>query len=168
MLKKLLVLAIGIGALSACAPAAPAAPDTAADLAKLKAAAAIWFDHVAKNDVEAVANLYAEDAVLLPDKAPMQVGRAATREYFTGMLAEMKTAGLSIKDGAQVSAGVAGDLGWVSGTYTMVDASGATVEAGKYLSLHRRGTGDWLYSRDIWNADAPPAPAAPEPAKNGK
>jgi uncharacterized protein (TIGR02246 family) len=164
MVRKLFVFAFGVMALSACAAPPPAAPDTAADEAKIKAVSAVWFDHVAAGDPDAVANLYAEDAVVLPDKAPALVGRAAFREYVAGMLTEMKAQGLSLKNGPEVSAGVSGDLGWVSGTYTFVDATGKTVDTGKYLSVHRRGTGDWLYIRDTWNSDIP-APPAPEAVK---
>jgi uncharacterized protein (TIGR02246 family) len=166
-MKKLLLLVMGITALAACAPAAPA-HDMAADEAKIKEVSGIWFDHVAKGDMDAVANLYAEDAVVLPDKAPALVGRAAMRDFMTGMLAEMKTGGLMLKNGPAVTAEVSGDLGFVNGTYTMVDATGNAVESGKYLSVHRRGNGDWLYIRDTWNADAPPPPAMPDATKKGK
>jgi len=59
-----------------------------------------------------------------------------------------------------------GDLGWVSGTYSVVDASGATVDTGKYLSVHRRTNDKWLDIRDSWNSDTAPAPA-PAPAEAG-
>jgi hypothetical protein len=42
---------------------------------------------------------------------------------------------------------------------------GAVVETGKFLSVSRKKDGKWLYIRDTWNSDAPPAPAAaPAPA----
>ena len=41
---------------------------------------------------------------------------------------------------------------------------GAVVETGKFLSVSRKKYGKWLYIRDTWNADAPPAPPAPTPA----
>ena len=62
--------------------------------------------------------------------------------------------------------GVSGNLGWESGTYTAT-VKGAVVESGKFLSVSRKKGGKWLYIRDTWNADAPPAPAAaaaPAPA----
>ncbi|MEZ5319871.1 MAG: nuclear transport factor 2 family protein [Vicinamibacterales bacterium] len=145
---------------SACAPPAPPPQDVAADEAKLKADAGIWFEHIRNGNADAAANLYAEDAVVLPDKAPALHGRAEVRDYFAGMIAEIKAAGLTFKDNGPNGAGVSGDMGWISGTYTVVDASGQTVDTGKYLSVHHRTNGTWLYIRDIWNSDlAPPAAA---------
>jgi len=41
---------------------------------------------------------------------------------------------------------------------------GAVVETGKFLSIYRKKDGKWVYIRDTWNADAPPAsPAPPTP-----
>ncbi|MGH2621636.1 MAG: hypothetical protein ACRDHG_13875, partial [Anaerolineales bacterium] len=51
-------------------------------------------------------------------------------------------------------------LGWLSGNYSVSDASGATVDKGKYLSAYRRINGDWQLVRDTWNSDMAPAPAA--------
>jgi hypothetical protein len=55
-----------------------------------------WFDLYAKSDGEGMANLYSEDALLMPPGAPAVTG-----------------------------ADVSGDTGWISGNYTVVDASGA-------------------------------------------
>jgi hypothetical protein len=38
-----------------------------------------------------------------------------------------------------------------------VSVKGAVVETGKFLSISRKKDGKWLYIRDTWNADAPPA-----------
>jgi len=163
MMKKLLMVAIGAGMLCACAPAPPAEPakPTAADEAKLKADSTAVFDYVAKGDAEAAANMYAEDALVMPDKAPALNGRAAVREFFTGMVGQLKDAGLTFKDNGANGWGISGDMAWLSGTYAVVDASGQAVDTGKYMSVHHRTNGVWLYIRDIWNSDTPP-PAMPE------
>ena len=110
-----------------------------------------------------MANLYAEDALLTPPGAPAQTGRAAIKTFLGEDSAKTKAAGLAIKNGNVTGAEVAGDIGWMSGNYTVVDASGAAVDSGSYLSVHRRTNGVWLYTRDIWNSDRAPAPA-PAPA----
>jgi hypothetical protein len=51
-------------------------------------------------------------------------------------------------------------MGWESGTYKAT-VKGAVVEAGKFLSVSRKKGGKWLYIRDTWNVDAPPAPPTP-------
>lgn len=161
MLRKTF-LVLTIGALAACAPAPPPVQDTAADEAKLKAEALTWFDHYNNGDAAAVANLYAEDAVVMPPGAANLNGRAAVQTFMEGQIAATKPAGIMLKNVAVTGAGVSGDVGWVSGTYVVVDAAGATLDSGSYLSIHRRAAdGSWPYIRDTWNSDRPPAPAEP-------
>jgi ketosteroid isomerase-like protein len=168
MLKRSVVaasLAAGLSmALIGCAQA-PAAQvqDSAADEAKLKADALIWFDHFAKADADAMANLYAEDALLMPPNAPAVSGRAGIRTFLGNEASSSKANGISLKNGTVTGAGVSGDMGWISGNYSVTDKTGATVDSGSYLSVHHRVNGAWLYIRDIWNSDRPlpaPAPAA--------
>ena len=155
-----------IAAIGGCAQTAPAA-DTAGDRAKLQSDALIWFEHYAKADAEGLGNLYAEDALLMPPGARAVTGRPAIKTFLGEDAAKSKAAGISLKSGSVTGTGVDGDSGWISGTYTVVDASGATIDGGSYLSVHRRTNGAWLYIRDIWNSDRPPAgPAATATAKN--
>ena len=161
MSKKILfVLAVSvlIAASTACAPR-PAAQDTAADDAKLRADALVWFDHFARGDADGMANLYAEDALLMPPAAAAVTGRAAIKTFLGNEATNVKAAGLSLRNKGVTGSGVSGDLGWISGTYDVLDASGAVVDGGNYLSVHRRTNGVWLYIRDTWNSDRPPAPA---------
>lgn len=171
--KPLLALAIltAVAVSVGCAqkPAAPpetaaARPDPAADVARMQADALAWFDHYAKADGEAMGNLYAEDALLMPPGAPAVTGRAAIKAFLGEDAAKAKAAGISLKNAAVTGSGVDGDIGWLSGTYTVVDASGKTIDSGNYLSIHRRANGAWPYIRDTWNSDRPPAPA---PAASG-
>jgi ketosteroid isomerase-like protein len=137
----------------------PAVPDTAADEARLKADALIWFDHFAKGDADAVANLYAEDALLMPPGAPAVTGRAGIKTFLGEEAAKTKAAGLSLNNNAVTGAGVHGDSGWISGTYVVVDGSGATLDSGSYLSVHRRTNGAWRHPRYLeFGSAAPPAP----------
>lgn len=160
---KPLVLAVGtVLALSACAPGAPPVVDTAADEAALKAATATWLEAYNAGDVEKMVALYAEDAVLMPRHAPVANGHAAIRAFLTADTAGAKAAGIKLVPGPS-TAGVAGDTGWESGTYTVTDASGATVDSGSYLSVSHKSNGKWFYYRDTYNSDRPlPAPAAAE------
>ena len=41
-------------------------------------------------------------------------------------------------------------------TFKVTDKSGATVDAGKYLTPAARKDGKWRIIRDIWNSDNPP------------
>ena len=52
---------------------------------------------------------------------------------------------------------VSGDLAYEAGTFTVTDANGAVVDAGKYIGVFEKRGGKWLYIRDTWNSDNPPA-----------
>jgi len=158
------VLAL-IALAAACAPApAPAASvqNMAADEAKLKADALIWFDHYANVNADDLANLYADDALLMPPGTAAVTGRAGIKAFLGDDAAKSKAAGISLKNGSVTGAAVSGDMGWISGNYTVVDAKGTVLDSGSYLSVHHRTNGQWLYIRDTWNSDRPPAPPAPK------
>jgi uncharacterized protein (TIGR02246 family) len=155
-----LALVIGTAiALSACAPAASPPVDTAAEEAALKAVTAAWLNAYNAGDVETIVAMYAEDAVLMPPHAAVATGHAAIRAFLTTDTAAAKAAGVKLVPGA-ATAGVIGDTGWESGSYTIADDSGATVDSGSYLSVSRKSNGKWLFIRDTYNSDRPlPAPA---------
>ena len=161
---KYLILAVGLViAMSGCTAATPAAVDTAADEAAIKAMTATWLDAYNNGDVEKIVAMYKEDAVLMPPHAPVANGHAAIRSFIQADTAGAKAAGVKLVPGT-TTAGVVGDMGWESGTYTAVDGSGKTVDSGSYLSVSRKADGKWLMIRDTYNSDrpqAPPAPAAP-------
>ena len=161
---KTVVLAGAMLALNACAPAAPPAADTAADEAALKAATLTWLEAYNAGDVEKIVALYEEDAVLMPPHAPVANGHAAIRAFLTADTAGAKAAGIKLMPGTS-TAGVAGDTGWESGTYTVTDASGATVDSGSYLSVSHKSDGKWLYHRDTYNSDRPLPQATAAPAQ---
>lgn len=164
MVKRVLSSALALCAAAVltactCSSGAPAPRDTAADLAQLNADAAVWFDYYAKADGPAMASLYAPDALLMPPGADRVQGREAIGAYLGKDAEGAKAAGFAIQNVAVTGSGVSGDLGWVSGTYVVTDASGTEVDSGSYLSVHRREGDKWPYIRDIWNSDRPPVPA---------
>jgi ketosteroid isomerase-like protein len=143
-------------AVAGCTSATPAR-DVAADKAKLKADATSWFAFLDKGDTAGMANLYAEDARLTPPGLPAVSGRAAIKAYFDEDVPKTAAAGFAIKNGMTTGVDVSGDMGWISGNYTVVDRAGMVVDSGNYLSVHKLTNGQWLYVRDIWNSDRPPA-----------
>lgn len=159
--KPLLAFAIlwVITAASGCSQTPPTQA-TGADETKLKSDALSWFEFYAKADAEGMANLYAENALLMPPGAPAVTGRPGIKMFLAADAAKSKAAGLSVKSNSVTGSGVNGDTGWISGTYAVVDGSGTTIDSGSYLSVHRNTNGTWLYIRDIWNSDRAPAPPA--------
>jgi len=151
---RYLVALIGtVIALGACAPSAPPA-NTASDETALKAVTVAWLDAYNAGEVEKIVPMYAEDGVLMPPHAPVARGHDAIRAYLTADTAGAKAAGVKLVPGP-ATAGIAGDTGWESGSYTIIDASGTTVDSGSYLSVSRRSNGKWLYIRDTYNSDRP-------------
>ena len=104
--------------------------------------------------------LYADDAVLMPPNVASLKGRAAIKDFLTKDTAAAKAAGLTAKDGVG-DVGISGDVAWHAGTSSVIDATGKTVETGKYIEIWRRVGDKWLMIRDIYNDDAPPAAAPP-------
>ena len=162
-IKSHLLLMTGLIALAACAPKAT---DTAADEAAIKGDPVAWMNAYNAGDADGVANLYAEDAVLMPPGVPAITGRAAIKEFIAADIQTSQAAGLVFKVDEPTGIGVSGDLGWASGTDSVTDGSGARVDSGKYLAVYRRTEGKWKLIRDTWNSDAPPpAAAAPAPVQ---
>jgi uncharacterized protein (TIGR02246 family) len=165
MSPRFLAFALGtLLAVSGCTMTqAPASVDMAADEAALKEATQTWLKAYNAGDADAIAALYADDAVLMPPHAAVANGKAAIREFIAKDSAGAKAAGVKLVPGA-ATAGVSGDWGWESGSYTATDATGQTVDSGSYLSVSRKVNGKWLYVRDTYNSDRPlPAPPpAPE------
>jgi uncharacterized protein (TIGR02246 family) len=166
--KKMSWITVAIVTLAGSMGFARAASSASADEAAIRAQTASWEKAYNGGDAKTVAAQYAEDALLLPPGASSVRGRAAILEYFTKDVANSKAAGAVFALNPKTDVGVSGNMGWESGTYK-VTVKGAVVETGKFLSVSRKKDGKWLYIRDTWNADAPPAtaqgPAAPPAAK---
>jgi uncharacterized protein (TIGR02246 family) len=137
--------------------------DPATDEAAIRAHDSTWFAAHNSGDADAVSALYADDAVVSVPGAPAARGSAAVREAIAKDVADMTAGGLSLVASPTADVGVSGDLGWIWNTFTVKDKSGATVDAGKYLTLLARKGGEWVIVRDIWNSDNAPA-AAGKPA----
>ena len=162
ILKSAAIIAVGLVALAGCQKAV----DTTADRNAIQEINKAWGDNYNAANAGAIADLYAEDALLMPPGAVTADGRDAIREFLAGDTAAAKAAGVTYNVSSDADAiHISGDMAWQNGTYTVTDASGATVDAGKYLSVFQKKDGKWNLYRDTWNSDnaAVAAPAA-EPA----
>jgi uncharacterized protein (TIGR02246 family) len=118
----------------------------------LKAAGAAWLKAFNAKDADAIATLYAEDAVLLPPSAPAVFGRDAVLANTREMFAE----GLAIElEDLEVKAET--DLGYKAGRYRVFSEDGALVDRGKYIEIWTKEDGKWVLHRDIWNSSMQPA-----------
>jgi ketosteroid isomerase-like protein len=139
--------------------AATCAADSAKEISALHAVDQTWVKAYNANDAATAANLYDEQAILMPPGSPGVRGRAAIREFLAKDMADSAKDGIVFGLNPNPDGGVSGDVGWVSGTYVVKDKSGKIVDSGKYLSVSRKKNGKWLYVRDTWNSDGAPTPA---------
>lgn len=159
ILKTAAIAAVSVLALAACKPAAY---DSTADAAEVGQLNQSWAAAYNAGDADGLANLYSDDGVVMPPGVPALVGHEAIRNFIATDSAAAKAAGMTMNI-ASSDMGVTPDLAWDRGTFTVTDASGATVDSGNYVSVIKKVDGKWMLFRDIWNSDKAPAPAA-EPA----
>lgn len=139
--------------------AAEKAAERAAAETVIRASAPAWAASFNAGDAEALAAMYWDDAVLQPPGEPAATGTAAIRDSLAAGIAATKAAGLTMNIPEAGAVDISGDLAYEAGTYSVTDAAGATVDTGKYLGVFEKRDGKWLYIRDTWNSDGPPAPA---------
>jgi uncharacterized protein (TIGR02246 family) len=98
-----------------------------------------------QGDADALAALYADDAVLLPpDHEPIQ-GRAAIGAFWRQGTDE----GLEV---TTLSVEVEGSIGYLVGRYNLPATDEEPADSGKYvMCLRRQRDGSWKLTADIWN-----------------
>jgi uncharacterized protein (TIGR02246 family) len=129
------------------------------DKASVREVDAQWARAAKAGDGEAIAALYAPDAILLPPGEPMVKGEAAKKYWvdFTNSFSgptELNT--MAVEGGGDVASAI--------GTYKMTltprktGAKPLPTDEGKYLEvLKRQDDGSWRIIYDMWSPDAPPA-----------
>jgi ketosteroid isomerase-like protein len=132
----------------------------AEDEATIRASAPAWAAAFNAQDADTLAGMYWDDSLLFPPNVPAVAGGAPMHEYFARETPAFKAAGLTMNIPEAGKLDIAGNLAYEAGTYTITDASGAVVDAGKYIGVFEQRDGVWRYIRDTWNSDLAPAPAA--------
>lgn len=150
--------------LAGCKQAAPPpAPDTHdTDVKAIRDAETVAVQAFAAKDVDKLAAFYADDAsVLFPD-APAINGIAAIKTAFKPFFTDKNFTCTFASD--KVDAAKSGDLGYSQGAYTMTMTDPKTKKVltvkGKYVTVFKKQAGGgWKAVADIFNENAPPAPA---------
>lgn len=131
--------------------------DTAAIEAGIDAINTQFETAVAATDTIAIANLFAEDAVLLAPNMPRGEGRDAVRGIFAGLLATSTGTTLT-HDTDKVIVAESGELATEIGTYsvggTMTDGT-VWSDKGKDIRVWKNIDGTWQIVADAWNSDNP-------------
>jgi len=147
-MKKLVTLLSLALVITACGQQSPST-----DTAALEARSDAWESALNSKDVDALVNLYTEDARLLPPDGKMTSGQDGIRAAFGGMI----DAGIG-GETTRVETTVSGDIGYIVGTFSLT-AGGETAGTGKYIETwHRGDDGLWLIANDIYNNDPSPKP----------
>ncbi|HKJ41741.1 MAG TPA: DUF4440 domain-containing protein [Sunxiuqinia sp.] len=106
-------------------------------------------------DAEAAANLYDENASILPPNESIVTGRANIQTYWQ----EAINAGILDATVKTIDAKSNGNLGYEIGTYTLrfLGAQNDTiVEKGKYTEILKRNEeGKWISSYGMWSSNEP-------------
>jgi ketosteroid isomerase-like protein len=150
----LVVLAFA-GELVLSAPAFLAAQGlSGADLEAQKGISSAFVRNVLARDWDAVAAMYAEDAILGPPNQPAVKGRAAIRAWFSSFPP------VTAFTAADVRIDGHGDLAYGHGTFEITvmppGAAGPIKNRGKYLDVRKKQKdGRWLYVVDFWSSDLP-------------
>ncbi|MGA7839792.1 MAG: DUF4440 domain-containing protein [Candidatus Acidiferrales bacterium] len=127
----------------------------AADEAAIRAASAAWSQSATAKDLDKAVSFYADDALVLPDKAPAITGNENIRKNWAPLLA-LPGPGLSWKTGSVVVAR-SGELAYETGAYNFVttDKKGKSTDyKGKYLLIWKKQSdGSWKVAVDTDNGD---------------
>lgn len=115
-------------------------------------------------DAAALAALFAEDAVSIPDHEAALEGRAAIQKHFETLFSQV-TATLTVTPAdTEVTGDIAHEHGTYSATVTPKAGGTAMTNDGRYLVvLKREADGAWRIHHDIDNTSTPP-PATPAAA----
>jgi uncharacterized protein (TIGR02246 family) len=105
-----------------------------------------------RHDLDAVLDLFTDDAQILPQHGRAVAGREEIEQYFKDSM----TPRVAFDTETDMTL-VSGDLGVEQGRYRVRDLRrGSDVEEGKYLHVWRRTAGGWKLHRIIYNTDVEP------------
>jgi len=150
-MKKLVALLSLLLTLTACGQISPST-----DTAALEARSDAWESALNAKDVDALVDLYTDDARLLPPDGAMTSGRDGVRAAFGGMI----DAGIG-GETTRVETTISGDVAYIVGTFNLTSGE-EVLGTGKYIETWRRGNdGLWLIANDIFNNDPSPKPKTP-------
>lgn len=114
----------------------------------------VWMTAIAQKDIDAIASIYASDAVYMPPGQPRYVGKDAViavwRTYFARPdFNALYTPSLTL------SASL--DIAYDVGNYVVsLTRDGESIEIhGKYVAIWKTEKDDWVVAVDIDNADHP-------------
>jgi uncharacterized protein (TIGR02246 family) len=133
-----------LGGLAACAAVRPVGGRS--DRQGIEAAVSRYVAASNRGDADAMTQLYADDAVLLPPAHEPIEGREAIGAFWhQGTDQGLEVTTLKVE--------VNGDLGYLVGRYHLPATDEEPADSGKYvMCLKRQFDGSWKLTADIWNS----------------
>ena len=123
-------------------------PGLAVQDSALAQLAAAWQEAYNADDLDAVADLYAEDASRMPPNQET-IGKSG----IVANLQAFKDAGGAKTTIEVIEEQAIGDLGYGRGTYEVTGADGSHIDHGKWLVVVKRINGEWKLYKDMFNSD---------------
>ena len=136
--------------------AAPAKPtvNRAEEEKALREADIAWSAAAEKKDLDSLVSFVTDDSIQLPPNAPTARGKDAVKKEWSSILGLKDVA---VKwEPSMVQVADSGELGYTSGTYTLVftDPKGGEIEdKGKYLEVWKKVDAKWKCHLDMYSSD---------------
>ncbi len=110
-----------------------------------------WELAFGRGDVAAVAQMYTENAQVLPPQSEPIAGRQAIQSFWQeAMDSGLKAARFEIMEVRDL-----GDAAYEVGQYTVMGAAGQVLDQGKYIEIWQRESDQWKIKWDLWNSSLP-------------
>jgi len=127
-----------------------ATPAMAQDKATIEKLTDAFITAFSKGDFAAVANLYAEDATVLPNGSTMVKGRTGIQAFWAQAGQEIADIKLTIVDVRPLGPEAAREIG----TFILTTKGQQSQQVvGKYVVVWQKVGSDWKLATDIWNTD---------------
>ncbi len=126
---------------------------------EIEAANARFETFIAGQQWDSLTAIYTEDAVVMPQGAPLARGADAIRDGF----AALGRMGITSFDLETLEVERAGDMASEMGRYTLRGIDGSEVDQGKYLVFWKEVGDTWRMHRGMFNSDSPQQPAVMAP-----
>jgi ketosteroid isomerase-like protein len=142
---------------TSCEQAAEAPVDLAQIKSELQTIEDAWASNLNTQNLDGLMAMYTEDAVSMPDNAPTLVGKDAIRKQQEQEFASTPAGMTYSFEVLDVYAN--GNTVTETGKSTYKDAAGKVTGTGKYMVVWEKQGDQYLCVREVYNNDAPPAPA---------
>jgi uncharacterized protein (TIGR02246 family) len=129
-----------------------AKPDMSQIRSEIQAVENQWAAAQNAKDIKALMAMYTDDAVSMPDGAPMLSGKAAIQKKQEEDFAKPAEYASVAFETMDVYA--QGDVVTEVGKTMYKDAAGKTTGGGKYIAVFEKRDGKWLCIREIYNKDS--------------